>query len=386
MEHKKDGIYGMLPKEQMCESALKYRAVYEMEKDAPIFQREFGYYVLDRWLAQGHIKQASHSCLAERFGFDEPGHYDLCGLGWTTAQFFPEFKEEIVETRGEHEVVIDSAGRHVLFFKGRRDGFMPEYLDHPVKDMDTWNRLCKWRLDPDTEGRYADIDLKIGEAKAAAMSGKMITQRLVGGYMYLRSLIGPEGLLYMFYDSPDLIHDCMETWFKVADSIIERHQRHVTIDELFIGEDICYNHGPLISPQMIKEFLFPYYKQLIANIKSRQLDKDRKFYFQVDTDGFAVSVIDLYMELGMNVMSPFEVASGCDVVKIAKKYPELIMTGGIDKRILAGTKKQIDEHIDYIMPFMKKRGGYIPTCDHGVPEEVSFENYSHFRKRLLEFA
>jgi uroporphyrinogen decarboxylase len=172
----------------------------------------------------------------------------------------------------------------------------------------------------------------------------------------------------------------------VADSIIERHQRHVTIDELFIGEDICYNHGPLISPQMIKEFLFPYYKQLIANIKSRQLDKDRKFYFQVDTDGFAVSVIDLYMELGMNVMSPFEVASGCDVVKIAKKYPELIMTGGIDKRILAGTKKQIDEHIDYIMPFMKKRGGYIPTCDHGVPEEVSFENYSHFRKRLLEFA
>jgi uroporphyrinogen decarboxylase len=73
-------------------------------------------------------------------------------------------------------------------------------------------------------------------------------------------------------------------------------------------------------------------------------------------------------------------------VKIAKKYPELIMTGGIDKRILAGTKKQIDEHIDYIMPFMKKRGGYIPTCDHGVPEEVSFENYSHFRKRLLEFA
>jgi hypothetical protein len=35
---------------------------------------------------------------------------------------------------------------------------------------------------------------------------------------------------------------------------------------------------------------------------------------------------------------------------------------------------------------MKKRGGYIPTCDHGVPAEVSFENYIHFRKRLQEFA
>ena len=35
---------------------------------------------------------------------------------------------------------------------------------------------------------------------------------------------------------------------------------------------------------------------------------------------------------------------------------------------------------------MKARGGYIPTCDHGVPEEVDYENWVHFRKRLLEFA
>lgn len=32
-----------------------------------------------------------------------------------------------------------------------------------------------------------------------------------------------------------------------------------------------------------------------------------------------------------------------------------------------------------------KKGGYIPTCDHGVPEEVSFENYLHYRKRMLEY-
>ena len=35
---------------------------------------------------------------------------------------------------------------------------------------------------------------------------------------------------------------------------------------------------------------------------------------------------------------------------------------------------------------MKEQGGYIPTCDHGVPEEVEFEDYLHFRKRLLEYA
>jgi hypothetical protein len=42
--------------------------------------------------------------------------------------------------------------------------------------------------------------------------------------------------------------------------------------------------------------------------------------------------------------------------------------------------------VDHVFPAMQARGGYIPTCDHGVPEEVSFENYMHYRKRCLEFA
>ena len=111
--------------------------------------------------------------------------------------------------------------------------------------------------------------------------GRLIVLNVVGGYMYLRSLIGPLELLYKFYDDPALIHECMKTWFELADGVAARYQQHVTIDELFIAEDICFNHGPLISPDMIREFLFPYYRQLIENIKKRQLDKTRHLYFHV---------------------------------------------------------------------------------------------------------
>jgi hypothetical protein len=95
-------------------------------------------------------------------------------------------------------------------------------------------------------------------------------------------------------------------------------------------------------------------------------------------------VIPVYQEIGMDVMSPFEVASNCDVVEIGRQYPSLVMLGGIDKRVMASTKKEIDRHLDYILPTMRKRGGYIPTCDHGVPEEVSLENYLYYRKRCVE--
>lgn len=86
----------------------------------------------------------------------------------------------------------------------------------------------------------------------------------------------------------------------------------------------------------------------------------------------------------MDVMSPFEVASGCDVVSLGRQYPEIAILGGIDKRILASSRQDIDREVERILPAMRERGGYIPTCDHGVPEEVPYKNYLHYRKRCIE--
>lgn len=362
----------------------KYNDFYAMKPGASIIQTEFGFYSLDRWTKEGHITRETD--LSELFQYDKSAIANLNGLGWCEAAFFPAFEEEVLEDRGEHEVVRDSAGRHVLYFKGRRDGFMPEYLDHPVKDFKSWEQQCKWRLDPTVSGRYDGVEDKLTSVKKLAETGYQVVQMIIGGYMYLRSLIGPADLLYMFYDNPVLIHDCMKTWLELADAVIARHQGIVALDELYLAEDICYNHGLLISPDMMREFLFPYYRQLIQNIISRQSGSGKKLRVQVDTDGNAVVAIDVYREIGMGYMSPFEVASGCDVVEVGKRYPDLLMRGGIDKRIIAAGKEAIDREVERILPVMKARGGYIPVCDHGVPEEVDFESYMHYRKRILEFA
>ena len=375
------GVAALLERKEMAPSARKLRDAYARVPGAPLFKREFGFYCLERWKEQGMPQDVP---LAELFDYDPPGNHSLGHLGWCEGAFAPRFEEKVLEDRGEHEVVQDFAGRAVLCFKGRRSGFMPEYLDHPVKDRETWEENVKWRLNPNTESRYSDLATRMQEAREHAAKGLMITQNLVGGYMYLRSLIGPGELLYKFYDDPELIHHCMQVWLDLADTVISRHQEHVTLDEIFLAEDICFNSGPLISPDMMREFLFPYYRQLIANVRSRQIDKSRHLYIQIDTDGNALPVIPVYQEIGMDVMSPFEVASGCDVVEVGKQFPHLALTGGIDKRVLAKSKGEIDRELERILPAMRRRGGYIPTCDHGVPEEVSYDNYLHYRKRCVE--
>ena len=379
----KDGIHAMADYGSMSPAAKKIRDFYAVKPNAGIIQTEFGYYCLDAWKKQGHITDSTD--LSALFMYEDTGYAGLGGLGWCEAGFSPCFEEKVLEDRGEYELVQDFAGRHVLYFKSRRNGFMPEYVEHPVKNMKTWEENCKWRMNPDSPERYANIASDMQQKIKRAGEGCVVQQGVVGGYMYLRSLIGPEDVLYKFYDEPELIHDCMKTWFNLADRIIAEHQKYVTLDELFFGEDICYKSGPLISPDMMRKFLLPYYEQLINNIKSRQIDKNRHLFFQIDTDGNCYPVIDVYREIGMDHMSPFEAASDCDVVEIGKKYPGLKIRGGIDKRILASGKDAIDKMIDRIMPAMKKRGGYIPTCDHGVPEEVAFEDYMHYRKRMQEF-
>jgi len=377
-----DGIHTLAPREAWTEAARKLRDTYAITPGAPLYRREFGYYCLERWVEQGLNREAD---LAEVFDYDPPATYDFFNLGWCEAAFVPPFESKVLEDRGEHELIQDWAGRGVLVFKGRRNGFMPEYVDHPVKDMKTWEENCKWRLDPATPKRWEGFDTLIEGACRAAGRGFLVRQLLVGGYMYLRSLIGPVDLMYAWYDMPEVVHDCMQTWLALADTVSARHQAQVTFDEVFFAEDICYNTGCLCSPEIMREFLLPYYQQLLTNIRSRQLDKARRLHVQVDTDGHAPAVIDLYREsIGMDVMSPFEVASGCDVVEIGRQVPDLVIMGGIDKRVLAKGPKAIDEMVDRIIPAMRERGGYIPTCDHGVPEEVPLDNYLHYRKRCIE--
>ena len=377
-----DGIHALVPRELMTPSARKLRDSYAITPGASILQREFGYYCLERWYEEGLDRNAD---LAAEFGYDPPGDFGLGGLGWCEAGFCPVFEEKVLEDRGDYEVVQDFAGRSVLYFKGRRHGFMPEYLDHPVKDMASWEKQCLWRLDPNTPERWNGFDEGMRQAKLAAGEGKMMVQMLVGGYMYLRSLFGPAEILYAFYDMPEVVHACMEAWFYLADAVIARHQQHVTFDMIFFAEDICYNHGLLCSPEMMQEFLLPYYQQLIANLRRRQLDPARHLYVQVDTDGYAVPAIPIYQQaIDMDAMVPFEVASHCDVVEIGRQFPTLMMAGGIDKRVLAEGLAAIDRMVERIIPAMRARGGYIPTCDHGVPMEVSLTNYRHFRQRCIE--
>ena len=77
---------------------------------------------------------------------------------------------------------------------------------------------------------------------------------------------------------------------------------------------------------------------------------------------------------------PLERAAGMDPVKLREKYgKELLLWGGVDKRVLAGSKQEIKEHLQELAPLVEA-GGYIPTVDHTVQPGVSLENFKYYMK------
>ena len=82
-------------------------------------------------------------------------------------------------------------------------------------------------------------------------------------------------------------------------------------------------------------------------------------------------------------MFPIE-AAHTDPVKLRKEYgKDILLLGGVNKVQLAKGKEAIDQELKRLRPLVEK-GGYIPTVDHRVPPDVSFENYLYYIEKKKE--
>jgi uroporphyrinogen decarboxylase len=129
----------------------------------------------------------------------------------------------------------------------------------------------------------------------------------------------------------------------------------------------------MISPAMFKQFMTPYYQRIRA-----VMERHYTPVTLMDSDGDIRALIPLWIECGITGFLPMEVAAGMDVVELRREYGQTIcMKGGFDKRILASNRAAIRTEIERLRPVIEG-GGYICSCDHGVPSDVPWENYRYF--------
>ena len=287
------------------------------------------------------------------------------------------YEPRIVSEDERTVTYINGDGQTVRVFKDKPS--MPTFIDWPVKDRATWKEHKKW-LDPTTPGRWpTDWDAYVQRMNARL---EPLSLHVGSFYGYPREWVGSERILYMFHDDPNLIEDMMDTILHLETEVIKRTLKDIEIQQAVFWEDMCYKAGPLISPDMVRKFMVPRYKKITDLLHSYGVD-----VIFLDSDGNVEQLIPLWLECGINFIWPFEAAAGNDAVAMRKKYgKELIIGGTIDKRVLAKDKKAIREEVMSKVPFLLAQGGYLPSVDHVVPPDVSFENYCYYINTMREVA
>jgi uroporphyrinogen-III decarboxylase len=289
----------------------------------------------------------------------------------------PAFDVNIISEDERTITFINGAGQTMKAMKNKP--VMPMFLGWPVKDKASWEALKK-KLDPNTPQRWP-ADWTSYTRSLNEQNDPVVLQ--VGGfYGHPRDWIGSENILYMFYDNPGLIEDMMDHMLYLETEIVKKVVKDVKVDEAYYYEDMAYKAGPLISPAMARKFLLPRYKKLNDLLRSNGID-----IISVDCDGNNTQLIPFWLEAGINYVWPLEQAAGNDAIAFRKKYgKDLILGGAIDKRALAKGKEAIRHEVMSKVPFLLEQGGYFPSIDHGVPPDVSFENYCFYVNTLREAA
>jgi len=202
---------------------------------------------------------------------------------------------------------------------------------------------------------------------------------LDGFFWFPRTILGIQNHLYSFYEQPELIH-------RINDGLADFHLK--TLKALFevfdpdmigIAEDMSYNHGSMLSYEMFKKFLLPYYQRIIPEIKKHGIK------ILIDSDGNIHEMIPWLIEAGIDGIYPLERQSNVDVNYIRENFPKFLMFGGYNKLVMSKGEAEMRAEFERLLPVMKS-GGFLASVDHQTPPEVSLENYRIYLKLFREYS
>ena len=353
----------------------KFLSVMSSQPYAKMPIVHFGYWdeTVEKWKQEGHVKaDESQNAISQRFGFDF--EYGVCFTASTN--LLPAFETKVIEEFPDGSMHVRN-GEGVIELKKPGATGIPMEIGHTLVDRASWEKEYKWRLEFKEE-RY-DFSRLADYVKQDAPLG------LHGGSLYglIRNWFGVVGLSYLSVDDEEffdeVIHTVGDLCYKTVELGLEKgKERGVTFDYIHFWEDICFNHGPLISPPVFEEKCGPYYKKITDLGKAYGVD-----IFSLDCDGRIDQLIPIWLHNGVDTMFPIEVGTWhASIAPWRELYGKKIRgVGGMDKKVLAYDYAAIDREIERLKPLMEL-GGFIPCPDHRIPPDAKFENVQYYCEQL----
>ena len=339
----------------------------------------------DRWLKEGLPQEVED--IGEYAYRQAGGEHEWSQFGegfWVNEAMIPQFEEKILEDKGRTLIVQDWKGNiceisseyTVEYLRNPIDFVTRRWIKCPVETREDWENI-KYRYDSYEPSRLPED--KEEKAKRLKQRTFPLGMSFPGPFWQLREWLGFENLCIAFHDDPDFVIDMISFWEDHITKLLDETFKYIAPDYIRVNEDMAFKCFSMISPAMIRKFIFPIWKRWGEMIRNSGCP-----VYAIDSDGFIGELIPLWIEAGMNACEPIEVAAGCDIVEFRRQFgKKMAYIGGVDKRKIAAGGDIIKDEIKRLEPIIQE-GGFIPGCDHGVPADVSWPNYINYIKLLAK--
>jgi uroporphyrinogen decarboxylase len=184
-------------------------------------------------------------------------------------------------------------------------------------------------------------------------------------------LMGLQTFAYLVYDDPELVRAMFEVGGRLAVGLFEHMAALPGVGALWLADDLAYGSGPLCSPRLMRENLFPWYRRIAS------IAHDAKLPLILHSDGDLRPILDELVAIGFQALQPIE-PQAMDIAYLKERYRgRLCLVGNLDlgSTLTLGTPRQVGEEVSERIRTIGPGGGYCVGSSNSVTNYVPLGNF-----------
>ena len=227
----------------------------------------------------------------------------------------------------------------------------------------------------DTLRRLEDV------GDAARRAGLGVILAAITPYKVVKAAVGYQDFLIKTSDDPRFLTDFRD---KVSAYLHDAMVRllEYPVDVVWIPGDLCFNAGPMLSPDFIRAYWVQNTNAFIRPAREKGIP------VCLHMDGDFSPILDIMLEVDIQAIHPFEVTGKLDVYRVKEQLAgRAAVAGNIDCAgvLLRGTpvdvRRDVREHIERLAP----GGGYVCGSSHEITPNTPVENFVAMVEAVDEF-
>ncbi len=306
--------------------------------------------------------------LADIIEFQAKAGYDYvrCApvFSWNPDRRTP--KEGVRITRNRHSVYADDEQERG--FVSEKAGIITSWEEFESHHWWTLDDIPNWDVFERARKLLPDGMKIIGQY------GDIFTQVWV--------MMGFETFSYALVEDPGLVEAMFQKIGSLVYGMFERMVHEKDVEALWYSDDIAYTEGLMVSPAVLRQYLFPWLKKI------GDLARQKGIPYIYHSDGDLWQVMeDLIGEIGFNALQPIE-PKGMNINELkARVGHRVCLIGNLDLgyTLTRGTPEEVAAETRMRIREIAPGGGYCVGSSNTVPPYVPYENFRAMVETTLKY-